>query len=131
MGRDECAECGMLIMDERCSAARVVEVGGRREAQVFDDIGCLLDLERDEGTVVVVERYFRDHETAEWVPYARAAFVVTGTIRTPMASGIVALGDLARAEKKAAETGGVVLDYGALVEARARAVRERLEGRGP
>jgi hypothetical protein len=45
-----------------------------------------------------------------------------------MASGIIAFADPARARSNAAETGGAVLTYDALAEARARSVRERAGG---
>ncbi len=128
LGRDECAECGMLIMEDRSSAARIIDAGQGPEPQLFDDIGCLLDREREEQGVRVLARYFRDHQTAAWIPEARETFVMAEGVRTPMASGIIAFADPARADSKAAETGGAVLAYDALAEARARSVRERAGG---
>ncbi len=131
LGRDECVECGMLIMEDRCSAARLIEVRGTREAQHFDDIGCMLEIEREDPAPTVVERYVRDHGTRAWVPAARAAFIQSEAIHTPMASGIVAFADRSGAEARVREAGGAgPLGYAAIGELRVQRQRERRERSG-
>lgn len=127
-GRDECAACGMSIYDVRCAAARIVEVRGRRDAQLFDDIGCLLDAERTPGTEPrVVERYVRDYAGAEWVRASDAVFLATdgSGLRTPMGSGIAAFADRAGAEAARARHGGEIVGYDALEALRRARVGER------
>ena len=68
LGRDECAECGMAIHDEPASAAMLVEQGGRRDHLLFDDIGCMLDLERSrENELSVVGRFVHHRIGGGWI----------------------------------------------------------------
>jgi len=130
-GRDECVACGMLISEDRCSSALLVERNGRREHAVFDDLGCMLDYEREnDGGFTVIERFARDYDARAWVPAAHATFLFADAdaIQTPMASGIVAFADPAVAEQARARIGGRLMDYAALGEAR-RAWREARYGR--
>jgi copper chaperone NosL len=131
-GRDECAECGMLIYDERCAGAFLVEGAGGREHLLFDDVGCMLDRELDGQTEQkIVGRFVRDYSTAQWVGSDQATFLRSGNdrLRTPMGSGIVAFADRAGAERGVAEFGGQSTTYDALLDAR-REERARPSG-GP
>lgn len=128
LGRDECAECGMAIHDEPASAAIMVEQDGRRDYLLFDDIGCLLDLERSRGTDLrVVGRFVHDHAGGGWLIGEAAVFLVTdgSTLRTPMASGLAAFADQAAAELGQKQYGGEVQRFSELVETR----RARAEAR--
>ena len=62
-GRDECGECGMLISDERCAAASLVERDGAREFVLFDDIGCQLAFEEERARLEA-----EDKQTPVWQP---------------------------------------------------------------
>lgn len=129
-GRDECAACGMSIHDMRCAAALIVEDRGRRDARLFDDIGCLLDAERARGTEPrILERYVRDYAGDAWVRASDAVFLVTDEagLRTPMGSGIAAFADRDAAEGARARHGGQVVGYDALHALR----RARVEQRRP
>lgn len=78
LGSDECAECGMSIHDEAASAAILVERDGRRAFLLFDDIGCLLDLERSRGSErIVLARFVHDHEGSGWLAAENAVFLAT------------------------------------------------------
>jgi nitrous oxide reductase accessory protein NosL len=127
-GRDECAECGMLIHDERAASALLVERGRRREHLLFDDVGCMLDHEHG-AELGVVERFVRDHGSREWVGAAGAAFLLTESdeLHTPMGSGIASFADAADAESAQHELGGEVLDYTALGVARLEWLEARLQ----
>jgi nitrous oxide reductase accessory protein NosL len=112
LGRDECAECGMAIL---------VEQDGRRDYLLFDDIGCLVDLERArEGELRVVGRFVHDHNGGGWTAGDTAVYLVTdgSTLRTPMASGLAAFADKAGAERGQTRYGGEVRGFSGLVEAR-------------
>lgn len=127
LGRDECAECGMLIGEDRSSCGLLVDDVGRRSYLLFDDIGCMLDLERRSlGERTVIERYVRDWDTREWVPAQRAHFLLADPqrLRTPMGSGI---GSFATPEPLARNAGlaGRTFDYAGLAQARAEWMRER------
>lgn len=132
-GRDECAECGMLIHDERSAGAVLVERDGRREHLLFDDVGCMLDHERQGGgTLRILERFARDYRGGGWLGTDQAAFLMTESdlLRTPMGSGIAAFADRAAAEAAEREFGGEVMDYAALADAR-RAWLGELRGPSP
>jgi copper chaperone NosL len=117
LGRDQCAECGMLISDDRFAAAALVERRGVREHDLYDDIGCLLDHGRrgqDGGRVV--ERFVRDAGTREWIAAADAIFVLADPdrLRTPMGSGIAAYSSRARAEAARGQASGALLNFDSL-----------------
>lgn len=121
LGRDECAECGMAIHDESASAAILVEQDGRRDYLLFDDIGCLLDLERSRGNELrVIGHFVHDHTGGGWLAGETAVFLVTdgSTLRTPMASGLAAFADTAAAELGQKQYGGRVQGFSELVETR-------------
>lgn len=127
LGRDECGECGMLINEDRCSSAMLIEreapLAGRtrREYVMFDDIGCMLDYEhhrRSEFTVI--DAFVHDHPTRQWLRAGDAYFLFADRERlpTPMGTGIVAFADRNVAEMKQREVGGDIMNYAALEPAR-------------
>lgn len=131
LGRDECVECGMIINEDRCSSALLIEVEGRREHIAFDDIGCMLDYEfENKDTLIVVQGFVHDHATQAWASTDAAAFLFADRERipTPMGSGIVAFADRSGAETAQAEFGGKIMDYAQLAPAR-RAWMEALYGK--
>jgi copper chaperone NosL len=96
---DLCAGCRMAISDERFAAEIIAPDG---EAYKFDDLGCLWKFRKGEGGSHPAAIFLKDFQTKEWVPYARATIVSAG-IATPMASGMVAFADTARARAFVAE----------------------------
>lgn len=137
VGRDECAGCGMLIAEDRCAAAAIVERDGLREALVFDDLGCLLDLERDPPErVLVVRRFARDYDARSWIDCESATFAWTGDsgIHTPMGSGILAFAksEAADAIVRSRDAGAstAVLTWPQVVERRTQLMHERFGAPG-
>ena len=131
LGRAECAECGMLINEDRCSSAMLVERGGRREHLMFDDIGCMLDYEEAHGDAfLVIDRFVHDHGTRAWLGAPDAVFLVTGAdeLFTPMGSGMVAFGDAERASQALARYGGELLEFNAIRVWRREWVERRRSG---
>ncbi|MDI1290569.1 MAG: nitrous oxide reductase accessory protein NosL [bacterium] len=121
LGHDECAECGMMINEERCASAAIVEVAGQRRYAMFDDIGCMLDYEHDHRNELrTVDRFLHDHGTKAWIPASTAVvlYAEAGKLQTPMGSGIVAFADAAAAENARVTYGGKLFDYVGLVPAR-------------
>jgi len=103
----------MIISEDRCSGALVVEREGEREYRLFDDLGCLLDYERENALRLrVVATFARDHGTGEWLTSASAVFLFGAGehIRTPMGSGIVAYGTRERGEAARRRSGGDIMD---------------------
>jgi copper chaperone NosL len=127
-GRDECAHCGMLVNEDRCSSGLLVSNdGGGREHVVFDDIGCMLDYESGHAGLEVVGAFVHDHDSRSWTGAPAAWFVMAAPDRlaTPMGSGIVAFSTKDAAERRAAECAGMVIAYERLEAAR----REMTEAR--
>lgn len=114
LGREECAECGMLVAEDRCSSALLVELGGRRRHLVFDDIGCMIDHERAGGIEgPILGRWVHDYGTRAWVETGAATFLMADpeSLKTPMASGVVACGSRTDAEQLRKEHPGDLVDW--------------------
>lgn len=108
LGRDECAECGMLINEDRCSSASIIESQGHFEYALFDDIGCMLDHHRGLTDASVTASYVHDYNTRAWVDASAATFVLGEgrALPTPMGSGIVAFARRADADAGVAASKG-------------------------
>ena len=130
-GRDECAECKMSIIDERSAAAARVRTPQGAEVLLFDDLGCLLDLERGATEFEVSERWTRDYGSRAWTRAETAIYVFSEKIRTPMGSWIAAYAAPADAAAAAAEFGGETLSFEQLVSRRASWMAERYGKRAP
>ena len=121
LGRDECAECGMLVSEDRCLSGAIVDRDGRHEHALFDDIGCMLDArDNTEGAFRVATMFVHDHASKEWVRADQAWFMVTSPdrLRTPMGSGVVAFAAREAAEAAAQKYQGRVADLVGLDAAR-------------
>lgn len=120
-GRDECAECGMIIADDRACAAVLVESHGRHEHRLFDDLGCLVDFQDESGDGQRVdEGWSVDHSDGGWVSLDEAHYLLADPRRlmTPMGSGYVAYAELAAAQEACARFGGSVGSFEDLSAAR-------------
>lgn len=111
-GTEPCEHCHMTISDPRFAAEARME-GGR--LLVFDDVGCLAAWLQDAGVargwvVSYVDR-------ASWLPADSAVYLRTDTLRTPMASGLVALRPGAEADSVRAALGGTLLTWGQVLAA--------------
>ena len=84
-GRDTCAECRMIIADERFAAA--AREDGR--ALKFDDIGCLFAYRKSHPAAEA--GWVRDSSSGRWIESAAAQFVVRKDLATPMVYGITAI----------------------------------------
>lgn len=124
LGRDECAECGMLISEDRCCAALLVETppaSGHRTHLLYDDLGCLLDAEIHRvGEFTVLERHVRDHPARMWLRAESAVFLKAppDNVHTPMASGMVAFANPAQADSEAIRSSGTRTDFAGLLATR-------------
>lgn len=120
LGRDECAECGMSIVEERSAAALIVDRGAFEEALLFDDIGDMLDYERKRGPLKVTRRYVHDYGSSQWIRAEPAWYVRADAIHTPMGSGLAAFESRAAAEEAGRAHGVGVMDFAAVGEDRAK-----------
>jgi len=128
LGRSECAECGMIINEDRFSSGMTVQRDGAAEPLLFDDIGCMLDYTHHHADeITITSTYVHDHTTRAWTPAAGAMFLYTDKDRlpTPMGSGIAGFAHADQAEQARARVGGELLDFAALAPARRRWMEER------
>jgi copper chaperone NosL len=84
---DACGNCRMVVADVRV-AAQIVAPG--EEPLIFDDIGCLRDYLTASAAPADSVVYVADHRTGTWVDATVAVFTKTGSVSTPMGSGIIA-----------------------------------------
>ena len=131
IGRDPCAECGMLLGEDRCAAALLVQADGDREHLVFDDIACMLDHRRTNPALPVLSACVRDYSARDWISADSAWYLQgrDGSPATPMASGIVAFASRAAADQQLALTPGRVLDAAAIAESRVPPPEDAAEAR--
>jgi hypothetical protein len=118
----------MLISEDRCSSALLIERDGHREYLNYDDLGCMLDDEQ-EGLErsMVIDRFVRDYGTRAWVCADDATFLFTEdqSVHTPMGSGMVAFATMMAAEAARPKEAGTLHNYRSLQAAR----REWMEKR--
>lgn len=128
LGRDECAECGMIVSEEKSSCALLLEASKLRSYAVYDDIGCMLDDERDGlGDRSVIERYVHDVESHQWVRAEQSYYLMADSkkLQTPMGSGIAAFAERPKADAAREQYGGRVLSWNELATARREWMEER------
>lgn len=113
VGDSTCAECNMIISDERFATATVVsDERDRPETLLFDDFNCQVNhAEAHSEEYPVLRRWVRDHGTKEWLDLDDAYFVHADNLRTPMASHGAAFSDKQRAEEFAEQLQGEVVEY--------------------
>lgn len=114
LGREECAACGMLVNEDRCSCALLIERDRERLYAYFDDLGCMMDYEYDHADEVdVLERYVRDYQTRAWLS-AEGAVIARAdreALRTPMGSGTVAFSSAEGAQRLGMKWEAGPMDY--------------------
>jgi copper chaperone NosL len=86
---DNCAQCRMVISDERCASEIIDERG---DVFKFDDISCLLNYRSKHSDIRIIATFLKDYESKQWMPYENASIVETGA-ETPMGSGKIAFAD--------------------------------------
>ncbi|BDG62204.1 nitrous oxide reductase accessory protein NosL [Caldinitratiruptor microaerophilus] len=105
--RDVCAECGMIISDERFAAAYVTKSG---EARLFDDLGDMLVYEKKDDQEPIAY-YVHDVRSRKWIP-AEAAYYVRGeSVKSPMGWNIAAFENEAEAREFAEKTGSRLMTW--------------------
>lgn len=89
-GDSICAECGMIISDERFATATIIDGDRGNEPLLFDDFNCQMIFESKHADLTIVDRWSHDHASSTWLHTADAWFVRSDQLRTPMASHIAA-----------------------------------------
>lgn len=127
MGRDECAECGMGLSEERCAAASIMRQDGVDAYVLFDDVGCMLDHEQEHHDSTVSARYVHDYDTKAWLEADEAFFLFAEKLQTPMGSGIGAFGSREGADAKQRQSGGAIMNWSEIGQARIKWRHEKLD----
>lgn len=109
-GKDDCAECKMLLVDRHYGTAFVTDKG---KVFKFDDINCLLKFingsTKPQGKAMVINF----PETNHFLPVEEAVFLRHSKLRTPMNSGLAAFSDKEAADvtRKELGEGGEILSW--------------------
>lgn len=109
-GREACAECHMIIDDDRFCGALFGEEGVYLK---FDDLGCMKRFEEGHPGVSRTG-WVRDFVSRGWLKKEEAYYVQAKNLPTPMGSGIAAFKEGRAAEDFAAKESGAVFLWGNL-----------------
>jgi len=99
---DVCVICNMQVKDDAYATQIVTKQG---KSLKFDDIGCMNEWKKQNGSDEIGKEYVRDYNDKAWIGFDEAAYVYDETIRTPMAYGVISFKDTASAEKFVQEQG--------------------------
>jgi len=99
---DVCAICKMQVKDDAYATQLTTKDG---KSYKFDDIGCMNEWKKTNGTDNIGMDFVRDYNDKEWIEFAKATYVYDASLRTPMAYGIVSFKDKKSAEAFIAEHG--------------------------
>ena len=99
---DICAICNMQVKDDAFATQLTTKDGKNFK---FDDLGCMNEWKKENGTDNIGMDYVRDYNDKEWIEFNKATYVYDASLRTPMAYGIVNFKDKASAEAFVAEQG--------------------------
>ena len=96
---DQCSFCRMAISEKQFASQIITE---DEQVLKFDDVGCMLRYRKSAGAKLKTAAIFvTDYESRNWVKAEKAAFVRSKTVKTPMASGIIAYTDRSKAGSEA------------------------------
>jgi len=107
-GEERCFYCGMDIGDPRFASAWRTMAGTERH---FDDIGCMVDAYRRDHPAAETSFYVHDLNDESWLPAPDAAYVVSPTVKTPMAYGVAAFASGESARAAAGDPAARVYDW--------------------
>ncbi|MEK5162800.1 nitrous oxide reductase accessory protein NosL [Paenibacillus sp. FSL R5-0527] len=99
---DVCVICNMQVKDDAYATQIVTKEG---KSLKFDDIGCMNEWKKQNGTDDIGMDFVRDYNDKAWIEFAKATYVYDPSIRTPMAYGIISFKDKASAEEFIKEQG--------------------------
>lgn len=105
-----CVFCRMAISQLQY-AAEVIDVD--EAVYKFDDIGCMLRFSHSRN-LKGATWFVMEYDSRTWLPATGAHFVRSPAIQSPMAGGIIALRDRAKAEEYARNFRGDLLRFGDL-----------------
>lgn len=114
LGDSVCAQCNMIISDERWATSTVVAAPRGPDPRLFDDFNCQVAYEAEHPELDILERWSHSHATRQWIRTEEASFLVSPKLRTPMGSKAAAFAAAPEAETARRELDGDVMDFEAL-----------------
>lgn len=111
LGDSVCAECGMIVSDERFGTATIIEDERGSQALIFDDFNCQKLFELKHPQLGVITRWSRDYDTLEWFRTCDGYLAQSHRIHSPMASGVASFATHEDATALAQSLEGVVITY--------------------
>ena len=114
LGDSVCAQCNMIISDERWATSTVFAGPRGPDPRLFDDFNCQVTYEAEYPELDVVERWSHSHATREWIRTEEASFLMSPGLRTPMGSKAAAFATATEAEAVRGELDGDLLNFEAL-----------------
>nr|WP_260866287.1 nitrous oxide reductase accessory protein NosL [Paenibacillus xylanexedens] len=99
---DICAICNMQVKDDAFATQLTTKDGKNYK---FDDVGCMNEWKKQNGTDNIGMDYVRDYNDKEWIEFSKATYVYDASLKTPMAYGVLNFKDKASAEAFVAEQG--------------------------
>ncbi|NUU59051.1 nitrous oxide reductase accessory protein NosL [Paenibacillus agri] len=104
---DVCAVCNMQVKDDAFATQLTTKDGKNYK---FDDVGCMNQWKKENGTDKIGMDFVRDYNDKSWIQFSKASYVYDAALRTPMAYGVISFKDRASAEAFVKEQGvGTVL----------------------
>jgi len=111
-----CAQCNMIISDERWATATMIEGPRGPEARLFDDFNCQVNYEGSNPDSVIVARWSHSYATRAWLSTEDAHFLVASGLFAPMGSGMAAFASREEAETARKDHPGDILTFDAAWE---------------
>lgn len=111
LGDSVCAECGMIVSDERFATATIVEGDRGPSPLIFDDFNCQINFETKHADIVILTRWSHDHQSSAWFKTGEGWFVKSSQLHTPMASNMAAFTHKSDAQTLADTVEGEVLGF--------------------
>ena len=111
-GEETCARCRMVISNAKFAAAWRQTDGSEEH---FDDIGCMVLLNRDRHIGVDVQFWVHDFESEQWLDAVSCLYEISSETHSPMGYGISATSMNASPNATSATaTNSKIVDWSAL-----------------
>ncbi len=111
-GEESCNSCKMKIMDARFGAAILTK---KDKTFHFDDVNCLADYVKKENIKQdqIAGMYVADFSKFQTlIPTEKAFYLLGGSIKSPMASGVACFSSEASRGEAQKQLGGIVVNWG-------------------
>ncbi|WP_281890710.1 nitrous oxide reductase accessory protein NosL [Paenibacillus sp. YYML68] len=92
---DKCVICNMQVKDDAFAVQLTTKEG---KTYKFDDIGCMNEWKKENGTDQIAAQFVRDYNTKEWIKFDEATYAFDVSFKSPMAYGIYSFKDKTEAQ---------------------------------